>query len=102
MYEIDTTQNYIIFAPANVVEEVLQNVRMILATIMTEVRYFNEFALDGSLLDKPLNLVQGQLTANAIRAIQKYETRFDVQEITFKGDPASGQIKPIIRGTINA
>ena len=102
MYEIDMNRNYIDLHPETVVEEVLQNVRMILSTIMTEARYFNEFSLDGSLLDKPLNMVQGQITANAIRAIKKYEKRFEVREVVFTGDPANGQIKPIIKGTINA
>ena len=61
MYEIDMNRNYIDLHPETVVEEVLQNVRMILSTIMTEARYFNEFSLDGSLLDEQLRNTRNDL-----------------------------------------
>lgn len=102
MYEIDTNKIVIDLNPDNVITEILQNVRMCVSNVLTEVRYFNEFSIDGSLLDQPLNTVQGKLSANIIKAIKYGEPRFQVKTITFTGDPLNGQIKPIIRGEINA
>ncbi len=102
IYEIDMTRNYINFAPSSVVEEVMQNVRTILTTIFTEVRYLNEFALHGDVLDMPLEEVRGILTSYVIKAIKKYEKRFEVETVDFKADSMNGKIKPIVRGTINA
>lgn len=100
-YEV-TTGNKVNFAPSSTVEEILQNVGSTLSTIMTEVRYMNDFAVDGIILDMPLNQVQGKLSAIIIRAIKKYEPRFEVQKISFKGDPQNGQIQPVVKGIINA
>lgn len=94
--------NKVNFAPESIIEEVLQNVGSTLSTVMTEARYMNDFAVDGVVLDMPLNQVQGKLSAFIIRAIEAYEPRFKVKNISFKGDPQNGQIQPVVKGVINA
>ncbi len=102
MYEVAANQaRKIVFKPSSKIEEILQNVAHILSTPKTDVCYFNEFSVDWSLLDRPINEVEGILSASIIKAISKYEPRFRIQTIEYKGDPINGIIQPIVKGLID-
>lgn len=91
------------FAPATVVEEVVQNVRMILATPRGTVPLHRGFGLESStLLDRPVNVVQAMLSTTIIDAIQQGEPRATVQEVQWSGSTVQdGILTPTVLIHIN-
>lgn len=78
------------------VAEVLQNVRMILATPQFSCPLDRDFGWDPNV-DAPINLVQAKLTARIVAAIRRYEPRAQVVSVTFQGDGQQGVLKPIVK-----
>lgn len=99
---IDTTQQAVInFAPASVFEDVEQNVRMILSTMFFSVPYHRSFGLNASYLDSPINQVKIRSIIDITKQINEFEPRVKIEEITYKADPVSGYLNPIVRLSIN-
>ncbi len=86
--EIDvlTFNNEIDFAPANVVKEVVQNVRTICATVKGSVPMDRKFGVDAVVLDRPTPKAMAEIQSEIIAAIRKYEPRCKVKRISFEGD----------------
>lgn len=89
------------FAPATVTEEVLQNVATLLSTLRYTVPYDRLLGLNPEYLDDPTPVTRARLTADIIEAIQKYEPRAKVIEVTFKEDQAEGILIPTVRADVN-
>ena len=89
------------FAPATVVEEVLQNVRTILATIKFSVPMDRAFGIDGTIIDRPINLAKARLSNEIFRAVRRYEPRTVVESIEFEG-AESGRLMPIVKVSVRA
>lgn len=89
------------FAPATVVEEVLQNVATILATMRYSVPYDRDFGLNPDYLDDPVPLTKARATADIIATIRKYEPRCKIESVEFRGDAATGKMTPVVRVSIN-
>lgn len=79
------------------VKEILQNVRMILATVKFSCPMDRDFAWDPSGLDGPINLIQTKMTARIIAAIRKYESRAQVVQVLYQGEELNGVLKPVVR-----
>lgn len=88
------------FSPANEIEEVLQNVRTIVNTVVKSVPMDRELGINTDLLDAPINIVGGKLQAQIMDAINKFEPRAKVKSIAFSGDVAQGKIIPTIKVAI--
>lgn len=88
------------FSPANEGEEVLQNVRTIVNTIVKSVPMDRELGINTDLLDAPINIVGGKLQTRIMDAINKFEPRAKVKSIAFNGDATQGKIIPIIKVAI--
>ena len=88
------------FAPATVAEEVLQNVRTIISTIKYSVPMDREFGIDGTVVDRPINLAKAHLTNEIFRAVKMYEPRAVIESVEFTGD-AVGRLTPTIKVSIN-
>jgi phage baseplate assembly protein W len=84
----------ITLTPETLVEEVIQNVTMLLSTIKTTVPLYRDFGLSARFLDKPTPAARAMLVAEIIDAIEIYEPRAEVVNITFAGDEMAGQIIP--------
>ena len=74
------------FCPATVAEEIVQNVRTILATRVGTVPLDRAFGADWDMVDRPLPVAQQLARAAFFDAVQKYEPRAVVETMTFRGD----------------
>ncbi|MBR0151069.1 MAG: GPW/gp25 family protein [Synergistaceae bacterium] len=74
------------FAPANVIEEVVQNVRTICATPKYSVPMDRLFGINGTIVDRPTPKAIAEIQAEIIQAIRKYEPRCRVKRVTFDAD----------------
>lgn len=84
--EVLANQNEINFYPANVVEEVAQNVRTICTTQKYSVPMDRLFGVDASIVDRPTPKAIAQMQAELIQAIRKFEPRCRVKKVSFDGD----------------
>ena len=87
--------------PSGVIEEVVQNVRMIMATVIYSVPYDRTLGIDGDCLDNPINLNKALAKSALFNAIKKDEPRAEVHSISFEGDALEGKLKPVVRILIN-
>ena len=88
------------FAPGNELEEILQNVRTILTTMKGSAPLDRDFGLDGSVLDRPVNALRAVLTTNIIEAVEQYEPRVKVTQVSFSGNADEGVVIPTVRVVI--
>lgn len=99
-YEISVKDPEIIdIAPKNDVNEILQNVRTILATTKGTIPLDRDFGIDGSVIDMPTMQAQAYLTNEIFQAIRRYEPRVSIDNITFDGE-ISGKLIPKVVITI--
>ena len=87
--------------PSSVVEEVIQNVRMIMSTLIYTVPYDRTLAITGEYLDNPIQLNKALVQADIFNAIKNREPRAEVRNISFEGDALEGKLKPTVRILIN-
>ncbi|MFP8919756.1 GPW/gp25 family protein [Megasphaera indica] len=99
-YEVSVKAPEIIdIAPKNDVNEILQNVRTILATTKGTIPLDREFGIDGSVIDMPTMQAQAYLTNEIFQAIRRYEPRVSIDNITFDGE-ITGKLIPKVVITI--
>lgn len=84
------------FAPATTAEEILQNVRTILATPVCSVPLDRAFGVNAEVLDLPLPVAQSRIAAEIVQAVQKFEPRAEVTYVRFSGDGTAGKLQPVI------
>lgn len=84
--EVLATQKEINFAPANLVEEVAQNVRTICTTSKYSVPMDRLFGVNAVIVDRPTPKAIAEMQAELVQAIRKFEPRCRVKKITFDGD----------------
>ena len=85
--------NAVNFAPANELEEIVQNLRTILNTAVGTVPLDRDFGVPVDLTDKPMPIAQARLTAQIVKAVRRYEPRAAVKRVTYTGD-ADGRLVP--------
>ena len=86
------------------VEEVLQNVRTILATPKYSVPLHRDWFIDYSLLDAPIEIAKAKLRAEILSAVRDYEPRAEILEIKFlenEIDIANGRLIPKVVLEVN-
>lgn len=96
--DVTTTFSSIDFG-ATKAKEVLQNVRMILATPEFSAPMNRGFAWNPNV-DAPENVAQAKITARLVEAIRLFEPRAKVIKVSFKGDQ-NGLMKPVVRVMID-
>ena len=99
--EVDVTARLerleqITFRPANVVVEIMQNVRTIFTTTKYSVPLDRLFGVSATMLDKPMPKAMALLQAEIVAAIHKYEPRCRVVKVEFDGD-MDGRLVPRVR-----
>ena len=88
------------FNEKNELNAVLQNIAVILSTPMGTVALYRDFGLDWSFLDKPTTL--RQILDDKAEAIQRWEPRATVLDVSFSEDPAQpGVLIPTVEVDIN-
>ena len=87
-------------APANVHQEVLQNVAVILDTVMKSAPMLRGLGLPGELFKRPINVVQNMLVAYIYDQIDEYEPRAVIGGVTFEmpdnSYPMQGILIPVV------
>ena len=100
MDEIDVTTEFASFDfGATGTKEILQNVRMIMATLSYSCPLNRDFAWT-AVVDGPVNVAEAKISQQIVAAVNKYEPRARVTQITFEGNQ-NGLLKPIVRVSIN-
>jgi phage baseplate assembly protein W len=87
--------------PESITEEVIQNLQMLLATPKYSVPLDREFGVSWEMADKPLNIAKTLLVGEIMDAVEKYEPRAEVTDITFTRDEITGRIVPRLEVLIN-
>lgn len=101
-YVVDMTQKPAIdFAPADVIQEVLQNLRTILGTTKGEIPLDRSFGISGDIVDMPIQEAEARLTQEIFTAVRRYEPRAVINSIAYTAD-LSGRLQPRLEVSINA
>lgn len=100
-YSVYSNQEPINFAPANEVEEILQNVRTILSTVKYSVPYDRNIGVDPRYIDDPHELSKMRMQVDIVDAIKNGEPRVRIDSIKYNEDESNGYISPIVRIFIN-
>lgn len=95
------TAKEINLAPETTVEEILQNVATIISTPKNTVPLDRGFGLSQRFVDMPMPTAQAILVSEVFDAIEKYEPRAEVVEVTFEQDDATpGKLIPRVEVNI--
>ena len=82
---------------------ILQNVRVILATLRGSVPLYREFGLSSEHFGRPINTVVPMLFAQIKEAVETYEPRAVVMQIDLERSVSeTGLITPAVEVSINA
>ena len=97
-----TDLGHLRFNEQETVSSVLQNIAVILSTPMGTVPLYRDFGLDWSFLDKPTPVAKVLMVAPVKEAIQRWEPRATVLDVSFSEDPAQpGVLIPTVEVDIN-
>ena len=83
--------------PRSVVEEIIQNVSVLLSTVVGSVPLDRNLGLNATFIDEPQARGMMQLRVFARETIQDYEPRVEVSEIDFVVNPSealNGRLYP--------
>lgn len=83
-------------APEDTTEEVLQNVAVILSTPKFSVPLERGLGLAQRFLDKPITAAQSILISEVLEAIEEFEPRAEVENVTFELGDRPGTLIPIV------
>lgn len=96
LYAVTTVRD-VSFQPTSEREEILQNVRTILATRKGSVPLDRDLGITWEHLDKPYPVARSLMTAAVIEAVETYEPRVRVESVEFEGtesEAMDGLIRP--------
>lgn len=87
-------------APKTREEEILQNVKFLLSTPKFTVPLDRDFGLAQRFIDKPLPVAESLFRAEILDAIEKYEPRVEVENVTFEQGDTPGMLIPRVEVNI--
>lgn len=97
-----TDLGHLRFNDQETVSSVLQNIAVILSTPKGTVPQYRDFGLDNSFVDKPRPVAEVLMVAPVREAIQRWEPRAKVLDVSFSEDPAQpGVLIPTVEVDIN-
>ncbi len=90
------------FNEKNELNAVLQNIAVIISTPIGTIPLYRDFGLDWSFLDKPTPVANVLMVAPVREAVQRWEPRATVLDVSFSEDPAQpGVLIPTVEVDIN-
>lgn len=95
------TAEKINLAPESTVEEILQNVAMIISTPQFSVPLDRGLGLAQRFIDKPIQIAQTILVSEVLDAVEQYEPRARVENVTFELGDTPGALIPVVEVNIN-
>lgn len=81
--------------PKNTAEEIAQNINFLVNTALLSVPLYREFGLEGTFIDAPQPIARQRLIAELYEAIEKWEPRVKLNDISFTGNE-HGQLFPVL------
>ena len=101
MIDCKENNNKLKIIPLNTTEEILQNLFVLLNTVKGTVPMYRNFGINLDVVDENINLAKAHITNTIYDAVNKYEPRAKIVNITFKGDAMLGKLYPIVEVEIN-
>jgi len=83
-------------SPANVHQEVIQNIAVLMDLIKNSCPMFRDGGLPGQLYGRPLPVVENILVGYVYDMIEEYEPRAVIAAVTFEEDTMAGKLIPVI------
>ncbi len=83
---VTNTQQAIVIAPESVLEEVVQNVRMIITTPKGSVPLDRDFGLDFDVIDRPMPVARALMEVDIVDQVGRYEPRARVLQVSWAED----------------
>lgn len=87
-------------APETLEEEVLQNVAIIVSTPKFSVPLDRGLGLAQRFIDKPIQVAQSILISEVLDAVEEYEPRAEVTNVTFEAGETPGLLVPVLEMNI--
>ena len=93
----DTEIGAISLNEEDLVKSVLQNIKCILSTRKGTIPLYRNFGLSMEFLDKPVQIARQMLWVDVKEAIEEFEPRAEVVDITYKYDEQDpGKLIPVV------
>ena len=102
-YTVDVENGFEInLNPSNEIEEIIQNVCVIINTVLGSCPFAREIGCAGEYADKPLTVVENIIASEVYEAVELGEPRASVVNIDFsEKNNDEGRIVPIVEVEIN-
>jgi len=78
---------------AAVNKEIIRNVHNLLLTPIGTCPLYREFGIDVTYLDYPPDIAKGLFSVAVIEAVERWEPRVEVKDVTFEADGVEGKLK---------
>lgn len=100
---IDTTikKENINLAPANVIEEIMQNLYFLYSSLEYDIPLDRALGLNATYIDKLIKAAKALITTDIYDKTTQYEPRAKIVKIDFKSDYEKGVLKPVVEVEIN-
>ena len=100
---ISSSLSEIKILPENELEEIIQNVKTILATVQGTVPLDREFGVDKKILDLPIGIARAKISAAVVVAVNKFEPRVKVRRVFYdsESDLLDGKLTPAVEVELN-
>ena len=85
------------FNETNTLASILQNIAIILATPKGTVPMARDFGVEMDFLDLPIPMAEMMMVAPVREAVEHWEPRAKVLEVTSNRDSVSGKLTPIVK-----
>lgn len=83
-------------APESTTEEILQNVAVIISTPKFSVPLDRGLGLAQRFIDRPIQVAQSVLISEVLDAVEEYEPRVEVLNVTFELGDTPGALIPVV------
>ena len=88
--------------PETLIEEVVQNVAMILATRKGTVPLDRDLGLSQTFVDEPMNLAKVMIISEIMEEVGEYEPRATIKGVTFKRGRTVDALVPVVEVDVDA
>ena len=79
------------------IKEIVQNVRLIISTMKGSVPMARDFGISPQWIDRPVPIVKAQMIVDIREAVERWEPRVTVKEVTFAEDTSvPGHLLPTV------
>ena len=89
-------------APQTLIDEITQNIATILLTPKGTVPLDRNFGTSWQFIDRNTPAAESTIVSDVLDAIEEYEPRVEIVDITFDTNEMTGQIIPRLEVSINA